>query len=1115
MEALRVQGSPLHGRAGHAVVDSIIVGADLERLGMAVDGDDPTRTADELVGPSLPRPRPQRLAAPLQLRDRDRYEVLGEHGRGGLGTVSRAHDRELGRDVAIKELLSRGDVREIRFLREALITARLEHPGIVPIHEAGRWPDGTPFYVMKLVAGRPLKELIGERETVEARLELLHHVIAVADAVAYAHKRKIIHRDLKASNVIAGDFGETIVIDWGLAKDLSAADDLGGDEGAGRSTPLDDLTQAGNLLGTPMYMAPEQRRGEPVDQRADVFAIGAMLWELCSLRPLPVPEPPERARLLRRSRIDKDLAAIVTKALAPDPRDRYQDAGELAEDLKAFRSGARIAARRYSALGVIAHWARRHRALAATVASALALGVAGTIVFVTGLAAERDRADAALVRAEQANDQLVLQNAELLMPRDPTAAAAALAGYRGKDEVRRQMLRAEAEGRGVAEAELTPHSDTIWFLAGDADGAVFSLGEDRRIAVTRDGVTTTLADDGSPTAINDHAPAKGLLAYARAPSGIGVLDLKTRAITRIEAGKVTALALAPDGSRLAALDARGRLTVWALPPVTDWGVRRGAILLEQALSDGIYMMFADPSRLAVREKAAVRAISIGSREPPAIAPMPSLSSAHTRGDDVVAGEESGHITLLSRALVPASRRSVCHKRVNSVRLAARARLVAFTCQDGIAGVAHYDEQGTILDVDTFPTHATSFYAWPDELGARVVVKADSNVAYLYDTESRLVTRYEGHSGRVSCVAAPGPGFELVLVGDVNGAVRAWKAPPRDARVILRAPSAVYNSAFSPDGRLIVAGGTDRVVYRVSIADGHVTELRGHQDIVLRVRFSPDGRSFLSFSNDRTIRTWSPTREEPLRVFSDHNGLVGDAEYIEGGGRIASVGDDGKLLIWSPQGDTSSVLFTHPQRLPLLTLEALDRSGHIAVHDQVGNVWSISPQGGARQVRTADGSPITMLRASPDGSLLAIGTSAGAVAVYETSGYKTIYRTAMKAGIRQISFDPQNRDLLIAAEDGQVRAAALDPRRSIPWRDLSVGARDVAHGRDGEAIALVSGDGDTWFYSLHTDSWIYTRDHATSISSGRFSRDGTIFASTDRSGALVIRDVPRTFTRRIK
>lgn len=153
--------------------------------------------------------------------DPQRYDVVGEHGRGGLGRVLRAFDRRLGRTVAIKELLHRGNENEARFVREALLTARLEHPSIVAVHDAGRWPSGDRFYSMKLISGRSLKELINERPLLSDRLGLLSNLIAVADAVAYAHSHGVIHRDLKPANIIVGDYGETAVIDWGLAKELS------------------------------------------------------------------------------------------------------------------------------------------------------------------------------------------------------------------------------------------------------------------------------------------------------------------------------------------------------------------------------------------------------------------------------------------------------------------------------------------------------------------------------------------------------------------------------------------------------------------------------------------------------------------------------------------------------------------------------------------------------------------------------------------------------------------------------------------------------------------------------------------------------------------------------
>src|SRR5262249_5000135 len=194
-------------------------------------------------------------------------------------SVTRGSDRhvpaeaeQLGRDIAIKELISRGALNEARFMREALITARLEHPGIVPVYEAGYWPDGTPFYAMKLVAGRSLRDLLIECKTIGERLPLLHHVIAVADAIAYAHGHNIIHRDLKPANVVVGDFGETVVIDWGLAKDLTVREEPSASDRPLGITRDDDLTATGSVIGTPAYMPPEQRRGEPVDQRADVFA---------------------------------------------------------------------------------------------------------------------------------------------------------------------------------------------------------------------------------------------------------------------------------------------------------------------------------------------------------------------------------------------------------------------------------------------------------------------------------------------------------------------------------------------------------------------------------------------------------------------------------------------------------------------------------------------------------------------------------------------------------------------------------------------------------------------------------------------------------------------------
>jgi serine/threonine protein kinase len=180
-----------------------------------------------------------------------------------------------------------------RFEREAAITARLQHPAIVPIYEAGTWPDGKAFYAMRLVEGRTLARAIDAATTLEARIALLPHVVAVTEALAYAHDKRVIHRDLKSGNVLVGAFGETVVIDWGLAKELDRPDVE--DE---PTAPHHALTRVGSVMGTPCFMAPEQARGEPLDERADVYALGR---ERCRTGTPTAPRPTRSSRSRARS----------------------------------------------------------------------------------------------------------------------------------------------------------------------------------------------------------------------------------------------------------------------------------------------------------------------------------------------------------------------------------------------------------------------------------------------------------------------------------------------------------------------------------------------------------------------------------------------------------------------------------------------------------------------------------------------------------------------------------------------------------------------------------------------------------------------------------------------
>jgi serine/threonine protein kinase len=242
----------------------------------------------------------------------DRYVIAGVAGHGGMGTVYIARDRVLERDVAVKvlDLADHKGTRVARLIREAHILARLDHPGIVPVHDAGVLPDGRAFYVMKLVRGRRLDEVLAEGAPQALRLDLFSRVL---EAVAFAHAHGVVHRDLKPENIMAGGFGEVFVMDWGVAQD-----------GAADSEPV--------IVGTPGFMPPEQAGARAVDARADVFALGVVLSQLIGAAPQPA------------------LAAIARKAQHPDIEARYQTVEQLAADVARFRSQEPVSAYRESTM---------------------------------------------------------------------------------------------------------------------------------------------------------------------------------------------------------------------------------------------------------------------------------------------------------------------------------------------------------------------------------------------------------------------------------------------------------------------------------------------------------------------------------------------------------------------------------------------------------------------------------------------------------------------------------------------------------------------------------------------------------------------------------------------
>ena len=272
----------------------------------------------------------------------DRYVVQELLGRGGMGAVYRATAQLLRRDVALKVLTTELDQDDIarRLEREARVLAALDHPGIVAIHDAGVLADGSPFYVMRLVRGRRLDEQARD----ESLGQRLRRFLSVCDAVSFAHSRGVIHRDLKPANVMVGEFGEVLVLDWGVAR-------LSGEEripaGSGFRDSEHGITGDGIAVGTPGFMAPEQSAGgQTVDVRVDVFALGAILRDLVGTKKVPAP-----------------LRAISARATATNAQDRYTTVDALAADVRAWLDGKSVSAYAESLLEKALRFYRRNSAL--------------------------------------------------------------------------------------------------------------------------------------------------------------------------------------------------------------------------------------------------------------------------------------------------------------------------------------------------------------------------------------------------------------------------------------------------------------------------------------------------------------------------------------------------------------------------------------------------------------------------------------------------------------------------------------------------------------------------------------------------------------------------------
>lgn len=953
------------------------------------------------------------------------YELKRELARGGQAVVFIAHDRHMGRDIAFKQLLGGGprDAEE-RFLREARVAGQLEHPGVVPVYELGRRADSGALYcAMRLVRGRSLAEALKE-EKGRGRLKLLTSYVQLCQTIAYAHGRGVVHRDIKPENVMLGSFGETVLLDWGVAKLRGGREDISDVLQAPRVDQRFDMTQEGDVIGTPAYMSPEQALGNvrEIDEQSDVWSLGAVLYEILTGRP-PYTEK-NAVQLLIKIAKDKfppvqeiapetprELAFICERALEKSKKRRYRTALEIATDIEAFRAGGRVQGIEYSSVELLRKWVRRNLpvAIASGIALLLLIGM-GVRIWLENKQAQRYLAEALLEKSEQeANQQRW------------SRAAAYAAAARTHDDT------AEARWRAAQRGPL--QIDPVWRTQ-------LPTGIDA-IAVSKNGALIAAA-------LGDHS--------------IRVLDARARQTQSLEAhdGKVTALSFSPDGQTLVSSGEDQKLLAWNVESgeqvrlqsdahVRDLSFSPDGTLMATGAADGSLRIWSvdgwSPGPRIDGHDGAVTSVDFS----------PDGSSVATSGED-------GTLRLWSpinaRSVPPQMKliRGEGHQPANRVAFVSASAVISAS-NDGTVRFFSLDGQ-QLSRINT--SHGAIVGLAAGEKGAVAALGQDAAVLLIDPVSRGAVARLEGDDAS-SAVAESADGSELVsanrdgrlrlwrlspgardirlqgaadfpggtalavspvgqrvAVGDASGHISLWdlaKARVADGMDLLQGP--VTGLAFSKDGRYLAASGHEEKGFFFELAHGDRVSLEGHSDLVNCVAFAPDGSIVATGSSDGTVRLWSVPDGKQRRVLSATGmGPVLAVTFSADGKLLAAAGEDRVIRVWELK--TGRVL-VRMDGSPDAVL-AIAFSPHASIlasagRDQAVRTWRMS-NGKLRSTWVGHGGRVWALAFAPDGETLASASLDGTIRFWDVYTGRQVTQLERTPEARAIAFTPEGQ-LLIA------------------------------------------------------------------------------------------------------
>jgi WD40 repeat protein len=1027
------------------------------------------------------------VLAATQRSETARYRVIREHARGGLGVVFLAEDTELNRPVALKEIQQRfadDAVNRARFLTEAEVTGALEHPGVVPVYGLGRYEDGRPFYAMRFIKGDSLRDAIarfheadkgpkrdhGERAL--ALQTLLRRFLDVCNVIQFAHDRGVLHRDLKPGNVMVGRYGETLVVDWGLAKvTVRPENSVWGEESRPRPGPASSTaeTLAGQAIGTPAYMSPEQARGQLdlIGPASDIYSLGATLYCLLTGHaPLEGGEvgsilarvaagaiPPPRAV---NPRVPRALEAVCVKAMALGSQARYASVRALAADLERYLADEPVTAIAEGWSQRLARWGRRHRAAVQAGAIALAVVAVLSAGFLVQLErayrGERERRIEALVARKHA------ENAERL----------ALLENRALERQAALLLL----DRGVSECEAGRTNRGVLWLARAL--ARVPREETRLRDVIGDNLeawTRTLPPLTRQLPHDSH-----VLAMALSPDGTTILSGSWDGKAQLwdaatgqaigppwnHPGQVLAVAFSPDGRTVLTGCDDGRARMW----------NAGSGHLLRRLSGHTLDV------RAVAFSADGRTVATGSAD--RTARLWAAGSGEPIGSPL---EHQGE--------------------VNAVAFRPDGRLLATACNDHQARLWDATAGKPFGPPLGHETEVRALAFSPD--GVFLLTGCEDGTAQFWDVESGYRAGPTFAHNLVVLAVAFSPDGLTVLTGSGDSTARLWDTntgkpigPPLEHRGVV---SAV---AFSPDGQTVATGSWDH-----SARLWHTAEMQSpgtplvHRSWVNAVAFSPDGLTAVTGSSDNTARLWDVATSAPLGSPMLHQGPVVAVAFDPSGKILATASEDHTARLWdAATGRPIGPALPHKDNVAVLAFSPLGKTLLTGSADFTARMWDTTrcePVGAPLEHQGR----ILAVAFSRDGTSVATGSTDSTARQWDALTGAPLGRPLVHENwVTALTFGPNNRTLLTASWDHSARLWDLQSGQTVtpPMRHKE-GIVAVALSPDGRVVLTGGWDRMARLWDAATGIPIGAPlEHKDRVGAVAFSPDGrtAVTASHDRT-----------------